>query len=470
MAGALYVAAGGVVIATAWMLDPRLPRAAMTGLGAIAVLAGVVFPRVPWARFHPRALLAPVLLSFALLGIAAAIMPDGRNPYAIMYIVAFAYIGVSQSPGTSLFMLPAAVASLVLPAIVQEATSGIFVEVAIEAPVWVLVAEFLAQLSERLRRAEMETARLLDASIALAHVATDDGVADVTAALTLELLEASSVVVFLMNGSEGVLVNQGQRNFPVPLGSAVLDERAQPWRFEKPFLDGDITLIPDIGASPIVPEVIERTMPVESLVLIPLTAPEGPIGMVVAGWQKARPALDGTARSAAELLQNEATRAFDRLRAGASFDELTRLLDRRAYGKALDAIHEGDVAVFLGLDDLEAVGERFGRAGRDETLKAFAACLQQIARKSDAVARYGDDLFAMILVEAKEDGALAALVRLDRMWKEQDPPTSFSAGLAVHTSVDVPATTLARADAGLAAARRDGPGSTHVALPAEPLS
>lgn len=470
VAGALYVAAGLVVVATAWLLGDHVPRAGLAALGGIAVFAGILMPYIPWPRLHPRALLGPVLLSFVLLGVAAAIMPDGRNPYAVMYVVAFAYVGVSQPAGTSLIMLPAALASLLVPAALREATAPVMVEIAVEAPVWVVVAEFLAQLSQRLRRAEAETSRLLDASIALAHVSTDDGVADVTAALTIELLDSQSAVVFLADPVTGVFVNQGQRNFPIPLGRATLDQEAQPWTYEKSVAGTRVALVPDIAASPILPPLLERAMPAVSLVLIPLHAADVPIGVVVAGWTEPKPSLDEFARGAAELLQSEATRAFERLRAGASFDELTRLIDRRAYGKALDAIREGDVALFLDLDDLNSVNERFGRAGGDETLQAFAECLRQIARKSDAVARYGDDLFAMILVEAKEDGALTALVRLHQAWKEQDPPTTFSAGIAVHTSDDVPATTLARADAALAAAKKDGPGTTRVALPPDPIS
>jgi diguanylate cyclase (GGDEF)-like protein len=140
----------------------------------------------------------------------------------------------------------------------------------------------------------------------------------------------------------------------------------------------------------------------------------------------------------------------------AETDPLTGLHNRRSYNRALEQMLPGDVVVLADLDHFKTVNDRFGHATGDEVLVAFANSLTTIARKSDSVARYGGEEFAWILPGAGRSGAEIALNRLQALWRESDPLATFSAGFAIHTSQDIPTTTLARADHALYQAKSMG--------------
>ena len=116
------------------------------------------------------------------------------------------------------------------------------------------------------------------------------------------------------------------------------------------------------------------------------------------------------------LLANDVTesRAMTRqLEYQASFDELTGLINRRAYNARLDAIcqtvMQGKSAylMFLDLDQFKVVNDTCGHAAGDELLRNVAEIINNCVREHDIVARLGGDEFALILVGCTEQVALA---------------------------------------------------------------
>jgi diguanylate cyclase (GGDEF)-like protein/PAS domain S-box-containing protein len=104
-------------------------------------------------------------------------------------------------------------------------------------------------------------------------------------------------------------------------------------------------------------------------------------------------------------------RREEQLRMLSLADDLTGLLNRRGFfalGEyALRSAGRRGAHVrllFIDIDGLSAVNERFGHRRGDEALRAVAAAVAAVARESDIAARTGGDEFAVLL----EDGPAAA--------------------------------------------------------------
>ena len=151
----------------------------------------------------------------------------------------------------------------------------------------------------------------------------------------------------------------------------------------------------------------------------------------------------------------------------ADHDPLTRLLNRRAFVSRLD----GEVAratrhghslalVLCDLDDFKELNDRFGHAAGDEALHAFARTLQSSVRKGDEAFRIGGDEFALLLPEASESDARAALHRVSA--EVEGIRASFGVASCPENARD-PQTLFRLADAALYQAKRDGTGLQFVA-------
>jgi diguanylate cyclase (GGDEF)-like protein len=101
-------------------------------------------------------------------------------------------------------------------------------------------------------------------------------------------------------------------------------------------------------------------------------------------------------------------------------DELTELPNRRSFleqGDRLSRRTQMDdtsaCVLMMDLDYFSSVNERFGHAGGDQALLAFANLLRNAIRPGDLVARYGGEEFSAILagVDVREGGRIAERIR-----------------------------------------------------------
>ncbi len=110
------------------------------------------------------------------------------------------------------------------------------------------------------------------------------------------------------------------------------------------------------------------------------------------------------------------------LRFLADHDPLTRLLNRRAFVRRLDA----EVArarryqrpfglVVCDLDAFKQLNDRFGHTAGDEALAAFARVLCESLRRPDDAFRIGGDEFALVLAEATEQDARRVVARVQAL-------------------------------------------------------
>ncbi|EFC85754.1 diguanylate cyclase [Parafrankia sp. EUN1f] len=125
--------------------------------------------------------------------------------------------------------------------------------------------------------------------------------------------------------------------------------------------------------------------------------------------------------------------------------------------------HETVSVLFIDLDHFKAVNDAFGHAAGDELLKISADRLQNAARSTDTVARFGGDEFAVILIGSDPDTAvpiaqrLATAVQTPCHLADHPYRPRASLGLATldHTTEPAcPDTLLHHADLAMYAAKR----------------
>ena len=186
------------------------------------------------------------------------------------------------------------------------------------------------------------------------------------------------------------------------------------------------TVIPDIYADERIPHEAYRPTFVQSLVMVPIRTkdPIGAIGVYWAAHHGATlaevDALQALANATAVAMENVALleeleqRVADRtaelaaanaeLSAISYVDELTGLLNRRGF--LLMASHELELdaraqqacaLLFLDVDGLKDVNDRWGHETGDRLLQAVAKGMKGCLRSADLVARLSGDEFAVLL-------------------------------------------------------------------------
>ena len=124
------------------------------------------------------------------------------------------------------------------------------------------------------------------------------------------------------------------------------------------------------------------------------------------------------------------------------YDTLDKELDRLGrYGRPL-------TLVYLDLDGFKSVNDGFGHLVGDKVLRVVAECARSRLRKTDMVARLGDDEFALLCPETDEEAARAAISKLvDCLSEEMRSggwPVTFSGGWSPAMRCRVRAKTWSR--------------------------
>jgi len=98
--------------------------------------------------------------------------------------------------------------------------------------------------------------------------------------------------------------------------------------------------------------------------------------------------------------------------------------------------HQFAVA-YIDFDNFKAVNDRLGHAYGDEVLRVVSKSAQRLLRSTDLIARLGGDEFTILLTEADEAGAQAAInkihTELMAQMRSHDWPVTFSIGVVIFT-------------------------------------
>jgi diguanylate cyclase (GGDEF)-like protein len=172
---------------------------------------------------------------------------------------------------------------------------------------------------------------------------------------------------------------------------------------------------------------------------------------------------------ALRLFANQASTALEsasrvqELQFLADHDPLTRLANRRAFVRQLEAETARSVRyghpfalVLCDLDQFKQLNDLAGHLVGDDELVRFASTLTASVRETDFAYRIGGDEFAMILVEATDADARTVIKRVGESVAEGDPVLPASFGIAVFEQQGSSDDLFRRADEAMYLAKRSG--------------
>ncbi|HSR22705.1 MAG TPA: sensor domain-containing diguanylate cyclase, partial [Candidatus Eisenbacteria bacterium] len=192
------------------------------------------------------------------------------------------------------------------------------------------------------------------------------------------------------------------------------------------------------------------------------------VAVLVAVWTEQVP-FDHEHVSAVGLLGVEAAVAIERadllaaLERSARTDSLTGLANRRAWDEQLPAAlgaATGPVCLAaLDLDRFKSYNDAFGHPAGDGLLRDAGDAWQAQLRSGDLLARYGGEEFLVLLPDCDLDSARPVLERLRLATPNGQ---TVSVGLAQWDGTETARQLMARADAALYAAKREGRDRLHL--------
>jgi diguanylate cyclase (GGDEF)-like protein/PAS domain S-box-containing protein len=210
-----------------------------------------------------------------------------------------------------------------------------------------------------------------------------------------------------------------------------------------------------------------------SVYWVPIVQDDDAVGVITIGWNRRVPTPTERIERLMSLIAAEAGVAIeraallDRLERMAHTDDLTGLINRRAWDRELGREvsrarrNDGPLAVaMLDLDRFKAYNDRHGHQAGDRVLREAASAWKAVLRDSDLLARYGGEEFAVALpgCDLEQAGHL-----VNRLREVTPAGQSCSAGLAVWDGVESTDELLGRADDALYEAKQTGRDRTVVA-------
>jgi diguanylate cyclase (GGDEF)-like protein len=496
----------------AFARDGLLVRAAPF-LGAM-LLALAVYP-LPPAGNEPTALGAAAALS-ALIALTAAAAPWSRLPRFAEVIPPFAYFvviallresdGGGQSAYSALAMLPmfwlalygtrrdlavgiAGIAAVFLAPLVlvgaPEYPSGEWTR----AILWICVAPIVGytvqglvrELRARASEASLQAEQLLASQeethqLVVNMAAVTDATREISRTTDAEVarhvicsaactITGGRFATLMEPDGDGHLVmtaNYGLQGSP-PVRLAI---GAEPTGAGVAFLSGKPFFVQDARVDERLSHRMTKATGAVSIHFEPVLRNEGTIGVLVVGWDHVIEGLERQAVSAIRMLAAETAMMIERadllarLEASARTDDLTGLLNRRAWeeqlpremARARRAPHPLCVAM-LDLDLFKAYNDERGHQAGDRLLKQSTSAWASELRASDILARYGGEEFAVALPGCSLADAKTIVERLRAAMPSGQ---TVSAGVACWNGRESAEELVGRADAALYEAKRTG--------------
>jgi diguanylate cyclase (GGDEF)-like protein len=457
--------------ATIGLISLFLPRAPHANVGALAVNIGVayvggvivlvVLRRMPVWTFHVALLTGTALITRALY-----YSGGGVSYYAVWYLwVALFGFSFFRRSHATLHVAIAGVAYAIVLAVRHEPTSvgrwvttiaslliaGVFIDALVrrvrrQRQQAADDAENLATVVNAMHRIFQQPtveATRLDLCSTAAHVARADGAA------LWEPLAHDTALVPVATAGERIIADELLLNGPL-VGAAEAYLTGQP---SFACLDDQHGFELDPG---------ERGK-ARCALWQPVVRDQSTVAVLALYWLTPVDAPKQTVRSTIVLLAAQAAIAVERvdllarLERIAHTDELTGLLNRRAWREALPREmarakrEQWPLCVaMLDIDGLKKLNDTHGHHAGDQLLKQNAAAWSSALRPVDLLARYGGDEFAAVLTGCRLEDAQKLVDRLADATPEDH---SFSVGIAEWDGAQDVQELMAEADARLYAAK-----------------
>ncbi|HZU72931.1 MAG TPA: sensor domain-containing diguanylate cyclase [Acidimicrobiales bacterium] len=468
----LFVIAGLVTVGTTWVPNGAIVNANIVdGAGVTALVIGIVAWLLPWERWPRPASLSLVPLALALIAVGDAYGSASAYTYGIYFVVLFTWIGLCHRQRTSLAVAPFATGAYLGPILAQHrSVPGALSSVLVTIPVCVLVGETvswaMSQMTEARKLAE-HSAGLFRAVVrgttTITALDRDQVLAGVVDSVTGLGLDCVGLAV--LSPDSATYSVRHARGLPSSYTAVAHKATA-----------GVVGLVRTQRNTLVIDDYQRSSEPDPGLARAGLRAVaaapvwvNGAMAAVLFAGSKSRrrriseedaEALSLLAVHAGRTLENaqrfgEEQRARQLLAEVSVRDELTGIGNRRHAMALLESLRPGDAVVMIDLDHFKEINDSDGHDAGDRVLLALADHLRTGIRDADLVARYGGEEFLVVLRQAAATGVETA-ERLVATWRDLDPRTTFSAGVAVHRAGRTPAQTVARADAALYAAKRTG--------------
>ncbi len=434
-----------------------------------AVAFGLVALFLPWDRWPQRTLHVVAAAGFALKVVTT--LEIGASPwvYSLHYLMLFMWIGAALGPRVPLLWSLPAAASYVVPILLIGGDRAAIASASLVIPASVFTGEAAAWLTTQLRRAErlsqtraQTMAGLVDATLALAASQDSDELARLTALGSAELYRADCALV-LLDDAGGVLRPAGEAGWKEHALQALEEPTVAALLHEA--LESDEGLPAGAVAD------LEAAFGLHRLRVLPLRGSGDALGVAIVGSFSEGTPMEQFTEYVARTLATQAGLGFERVESARTLrdeslrDPLTAVGNRRSAEVALEHLKPGDAIAIIDLDHFKRVNDNYGHAAGDRALCALADHLRCSVRGPDSVFRIGGEEFMVVLPAARGAG-LAVVRRLHQRWRAQERVTSFSAGVAIAAPGETPEASLARADAALYLAKREG--RDRVVLEASP--
>ncbi len=441
--------------------------AAMLAASLVAV-AGVV----SWRQLPASCLVLPAFGTLAVIAILRQSQGGATSGYGPLVILPVVWVALVLGRRAVLAMSAAATLMFALPIVVYGAplypASGwrsTVLWMVVANVVGLVIASVVAEQRQQAATAEHHSialADMLDALEAVAAVAREvssgvDARARVCAAAAAN---TNATLVTLVERRDGEFVITGAAGLSVEL--AELQSSVRPVASLSAFFAQSQVFIPDVSTNDGVSSLIVEKTGIASILYEPVMRHGRPVGVLSVGWSVPRSHVDAKTQAVISYLAAEAGSAIERsdllarLDIQARTDELTSLPNRRAWDQAIARAlaQAAPVCVaILDIDHFKQYNDTHGHVAGDNLLQQCSAAWSRQLRPEDLLARYGGEEFAVLLHDCTLQGATAVL---ERVRNATPAGATCSIGVAERHLSDTETALLARADAALYQAKRDG--------------
>lgn len=453
-----------VAAAAAVLLPPAIANQAAS-LGAVGLILVIVVAgaALPWGRWAAWTESLPAFAFFAVVVLLRHAQGGGGSDFGPITVLPIFWLALF---GTRRLLYLGSVTTLLIfiaPLLLIGAPDYPVSDWR-RAGLWVLAALFVGPAVQGLvdevhrRSADLELVGQLmrelprDADVrdALCRAARESTAADFAV-----LMEETAPGLLTLVTTDGVALS------PMSVEMGV-----EPTAAGIAFLSHQPYFVPDMADDPEVSARLVQATGARSGLFQPLRLDGRVLGVLVLGWCEPLPDPGGRVRRLAQILALDAANALARadlvarLDAEAKVDPLTGTLNRRQLSTELhreidrsERTHQPLSVAMLDLDHFKIFNDTFGHPAGDRLLTEFATAIKGELRSVDVVARYGGEEFLLLLPSC---GPEMAAVVANRVRRSVPHGQTCSLGVATYEAGEPQDRLIARADAALYRAKREG--------------